>query len=346
MRHLANLPNSILWLGFIVSSLLLEGCATVHLSGLYTRPSPATRAERFLIQTDEYVILIAQAGDTLQSLAARFLNDKNLEWVIADFNNLRYLKPGQEVIIPLTSTNPVGVYTHGYQMVPILTYHQFGQQQGPLTVTPEMFKAQMAYLKAHDFRVIRLSDLQAFLQGEAPLPLRAVVITIDDGYKSVYTIAYPILKKYNFPATVFVYSDFIGLRSGLTWQDMQEMIASELIDIQPHSKTHGELASRQAVEDEMAYAHRIEEEIHHPAELIRRHLGLPIHTFSYPYGDTNDSVIARLKTHGYDMAATVQKGANAFFAEPFMLRRTQIYGDESLDAFKKNLDVFRLEKLL
>ena len=334
------------WLGFICFSFLLGGCVTLSMTDLHTGPSPSARTRPFLIQTNDYVILLAQSGDTLRSLATRFLGDPSRAWVIADFNNLKRLEPGQEVVIPLTPHNPVGVYTHGYQKVPILAYHQFGRRQGQLTVTPEMFDAQMAYLKAQDYRVIRLSHLQAFLQGRSPLPLRAVAITMDDGYKSVYTIAYPILKKYDFPATVFVYSDFIGSQRGLAWQDMRDMVASGLIDIQPHSKTHHSLVLREAEEDDAAYAHRIEQEIRHPAEIIRQHLRLPIHTFSYPYGDTNDDVIAWVKKHNYDIAATVQKGGNAFFADPYMLRRTQIYGHERLDEFKKKLEVFRMEKLL
>ena len=201
-----------------------------------------------VVKSDDYVIVIAKPGDTLQSLAQQFLGDPSQYWIIADFNDLRAVVPGQEVVIPLKTKNSIGVYANGYQMVPILSYHRFGSRKSKLVVTPEAFDAQMAYLKAHDYRVIPLTDLIAFIQGRKPIPHRALVITIDDGHKSAYTIAYPLLRKYGFPATLFVYTDFIGSHEGLSWQEMQEMVASNLIDIQPHSKTHTNLGLQKPTE--------------------------------------------------------------------------------------------------
>ena len=168
-------------------------------------------------------------------------------------------------------------------------------------MTPEAFDAQMAYLKAHDYRVIPLTDLIAFIQGRKPIPHRALVITIDDGHKSAYTIAYPILRKYGFPATLFVYTDFIGSHEGLSWQEMQEMVASNLIDIQPHSKTHTNLGLQKPTESNVAYAQRVEKEILLPSRQIQQHLKLPMHTFAYHYGDANDVVIAHLQEQRYHL---------------------------------------------
>jgi peptidoglycan/xylan/chitin deacetylase (PgdA/CDA1 family) len=341
-------------LAFLLTSvLLLGGCAENFYAKLPARQPThpdsqhheMVSAESDIIQTQNYIILITKPQDTLHSLAKQYLGDDAFYWVIADFNNVSHLAPGQEIVIPRTMQNPIGVYATGYQTVPVLSYHQFGQSKGKTTVTPEMFHAQMAYLKAHDYRVIPLSDLLDFLNGKQALPRRAVVITIDDGYKSAYTIAYPILKKYGFPATLFVYSDFIGSHNGLNWQEMREMVASKLIDIQPHSKTHLNLNLREALEDDTAYVQRVEKEISTPLQQIQTHFGLPIHTFAYPYGETNDFVIARLQHHDYQMGATVQRGGNPFFVDPFLLRRTMIFGDRSLEDFQKSLEVFRREKL-
>ena len=320
---------------------LLSACAGL----LPPSSSPAPRHVD-VVRSDEYVIVLAQPGDTWHSLAHQFLGDPAHYWRIADFNDLKELVPGQEVVIPLKPRNPLGVYADGYQMVPILAYHRFGPQKSHLTVTPEAFDAQMAYLKAHDYRVMPLTALLAFLQGRTPVPRRAVVITLDDGYKSAYTMAYPILQKYGFPATVFIYSDLIGTSTGLSWQDMRAMVASHLIDIQPHSKTHTTLGPKQPTEPHAAYAQRVESEIHFPAQQIQQHLNLPVHTFAYPYGETNDWVIARLQAHRYHMGVTVQRGGNPFFADPFLLRRTMIYGHHTLEDFIHKLDVFQKEKLL
>jgi peptidoglycan/xylan/chitin deacetylase (PgdA/CDA1 family) len=347
-----------MWPGSFIFSLglvlLLGGCVgTLHpKSDLLLPPLPmpdvtkSAPPEAEVVKTDEYVIVIAKPGDTLRSLAQRFLGDAAQYWLIADFNDFKQLTPGQEVVIPLKATNPLGVYASGYQTVPILSYHRFEPDKSRLVVTPQAFAAQMAYLKAHDYRVIPLTDLIDFLQGHKPLPRRAVVITIDDGFKSAYTIAYPILQHYGFPATIFVYSDFIGSAGGLSWQEMRDMVASHLIDIQPHSKSHMNLGLIEPTEDDATSAQWVEREIHFPARQIQQHLKLPIHTFAYPYGDTNDFVIARLQAQHYQMGVTVERGGNPFFTDPFLLRRTMIYGDESLEDFIDSLEVFRKERLL
>lgn len=182
MYEPAQVLSSLLTLSFI---LLLGGC-----SGLF-RPTPDFPSGVAFVKTDDYVIVIAKPADTLHTLAQRFLGNAAKYWMIADFNNIRQLAPGREVVIPLKAKNPIGIYINGYQTVPILSYHRFGSRASKLVVTPTAFDAQVAYLQAHDYRVIPLIDLHAFIQGQAPLPRRAVVMTIDDGFKSIYTIAYP-----------------------------------------------------------------------------------------------------------------------------------------------------------
>jgi len=291
-------------------------------------------------RSDEYVIVAAARGDTLRSLAARYLGDPGRAWVIADFNGFDRVSPGQEVVIPLRSQDPTGVRTDGYQTVPILCYHRFGDEQAKMVVSEASFAAQMDYLAEHGYRVIPLTSLVDFLQGKRALPERAVVLTADDGYKSTYQIAFPILKKHGFPATIFVYTDFVNARAGLTWPEMKEMVDSGLISIQSHSKAHSNLALPTADEDDAAYRERIDREVSVPTELIHKRLGVPLLTFAYPYGDANEQVIERVQEAGYRLAATVQAGGNPAFAYPFMLRRSMVYGDDDLTTFRRKLDVF------
>ncbi|HEY1392223.1 MAG TPA: polysaccharide deacetylase family protein, partial [Methylibium sp.] len=178
-------------------------------------------------------------------------------------------------------------------------------------------------------------------EGRQPLPRRSVVITIDDGYESVYRYAFPLLRKYGFPATLFVYTDFIGAREGLSWAQLQELAASGLIDIEAHSKTHRNLIERAAGEDDERYRQDIEMEAKAPRELLERRLGVKIRNYAYPYGDANETVLAALARQQYQLAVTVNPGGNAFFAQPLMLRRTMIFGDQDLEAFKAKLQISR-----
>jgi peptidoglycan/xylan/chitin deacetylase (PgdA/CDA1 family) len=209
-----------------------------------------------------------------------------------------------------------------------------------MTVSPSAFAAQLEYLASHDYHVIRLADLVDFMAGALPLPKRSVVITFDDGYASTYRYGYPLLRKYGFPATVFVYTDFAGAGDAMSWSEMKEMVASGLIDIQAHSKTHPNLTERLPGESDEAYRKRVDSEIVVPRDLLRRHLSEPPVTYAYPYGDANEIVAERVAKAGYRLAATVNPGGNPFFAYPLMLHRSMIFGDHDLEDFKARLQVF------
>jgi peptidoglycan/xylan/chitin deacetylase (PgdA/CDA1 family) len=303
------------------------------------RPPPAV-VEGVVAQNDHFVLYRPKRDDTLRSVAQQFLGDEKRGWEIADFNDVKELTAGNLVAIPLRPVNPVGVFPDGYQTVPILAYHRFGDKNGKMVVTPEAFAAQMKYLAEHDYRVIPMADLVEFLAGKRSLPQRAVVITADDGYASVYRHAYPVLKQYGFPATVFVYTDFIGAGDALTWPQMQEMIASGLIDIESHSKSHESLVAMLPGESERSYRARVDKELTVGRDVLQRKLGVHISIFAYPYGDASAAVVERAQKADYQLAVTVNPGGNPFFAQPLLLQRTMIFGDHDIEAFKARLQTF------
>ncbi len=276
----------------------------------------------------------------MASLAQNYLGDARRDWWIGEFNDITQVRPGQELAIPLKARNPVGVYPQGYQTVPILCYHRFANRASKLAVTPAAFSAQMEYLAQNHYRVISLGELQRFLEGNEPLPRRSVAITIDDGYRSSYELAYPILKKYGFPATVFLYSDFVGSSDAMNWAQMQELSKSGLIDIQPHSKTHSNLVLRLPQETEAQYRERLNKEVDVPSAAIEGRLNTKAHYFAFPYGDTNENVVEALKRRGVSLGLTVTPGGNGFFARPHMLRRTMIFGEDDVGTFASKLLVF------
>ncbi len=325
-----------------VTLLLAGGCAETPQRPPAPAPVPVAVAPRVegthvLAQNDKFVIVVAGPGVDFGSLAERFLGARARGFEIADFNRVVAVRAGSTVAIPLAPLNPGGVEPTAFQTVPILTYHQFGTRSSSMMVTPANFEAQMRYLAQNGYTVIPLARLVAFLEGKTALPRKAVVITIDDGYRSTYDIAWPILKKYGFPATVFLYSDFVGAPAALTWPQMKEMTAGGQIDIQPHSKTHSNLTAKLPEETDARYRERIRREVDAPIDVIRERLGEPTVTFAYPYGDVNEAVIEFLKAKGVRLGATVTPGGNGFFAPPPMLRRSMIYGSDDLEAFRAKL---------
>lgn len=328
----------------LAALLGIAGCATAPSPPPVSGPPPVAETEtlgRVIARNDRFVLYSTGPEDTLASVARRFLGTEKRQWEIADFNAVSRAEPGTVLAIPLRPTNPKGVVPEGYQTVPILCYHRVGSRTSRMVIAPDTFAAQLDYLARNGYRVIRLSDLVDFLQGKGQLPKRAVVITFDDAHISAYQHAYPLLKKYGFPATMFLYTDFLGAKEALNWTQMQEMARSGLIDFQAHSKTHSNLIVRLPGESDQHYRERVDLEIRVPRDLIQRHLSTKVTDYAYPYGDANELVLERLAHADYRLGLTVNPGGNPFFAHPLMLRRTMIFGEHGMDAFKAALQVFK-----
>jgi peptidoglycan/xylan/chitin deacetylase (PgdA/CDA1 family) len=309
------------------------------------RPAPGALGE-VAGRNGRVLIYLPRDGDTLAAVARRFLGSPDLAWQIADANGQRWRAvAGQPVVVPLVDGAPLGVTAEGAQAVPILCYHRFGPGQSKMVVAPAQFEAQLDWLARNHYQVLRLIDVAGFLAGKRTLPQRSVVLTIDDGYDSVYRHAFPLLKKYGFPATLFLYTDFIGSRDGLSWTQLQELADSGLVDIQAHSKSHRNLIEPAANETDVAvYRHNVEAELRLSRAAIERRLGalgIKVRHFAYPFGDANELVLEAMQRQQYELGLTVIPGGNAFFAHPLMLRRTMIYGDHSLDDFTARLQLRR-----
>ncbi len=323
-------------------ALALAGCATPPPAPEPEAPAaaPPAIAGPVINRDDDFAVVAVRAGDTYATLAERYLGDPAQAWRVSQFNDAQPLRPGQAVVVPLTNRNPIGVYAAGVQTVPILCYHRFGARPSKLNVTPAAFDAQMDYLARNGYTVITLKRLARFLEGKEGLPAKSVVITIDDGYRSTYEIAFPVLRKYGFPATVFLYTDFVGASDAMTWAQMKEMIGTGLVEIQPHSKSHANLTLRVPGENDARYRERIRREVEAPVATIKDRLGEPTATFAYPYGDVNEWVAELLASQRVALGVTVTPGGNAFYAYPFMLRRSMVFGNEDMDAFRAKLVTF------
>lgn len=319
----------------LLLSTMLAGCAT-------TGKAPAVEPE------DKDIIAVrAGALDTLQSLAATHLGAADKDWMIAEFNQIDRVQPGQTVLIPLKPYRPGGLAANGYQTVPVLVYHHITpKKQDKMSVPVDQFAAQMQYLDAQGYTVIPLTNLIDFFDMKAQLPAKAVVITFDDGWRDFHELAMPILKQHGFPATIFIYTDLIvGSSKTLSW-DMVKEIADAGFDIQCHSKTHRDMAKVMPEEDIPAYLQSLEEEIVVSADRIEQKTGKRVKLMAYPYGTTNSLVVGLLKKHGYSGAFTVKRGSVPAFSDVFRLNRSMVYGDFSMEQFRKQLTVFNEEDIL
>lgn len=296
-----------------------------------------------IASNDDFLVLQAGDGDTYGSLAEEFLGGEQYSDILQRYNPETPVTTGSYIAVPKKAINQSGVFIDGYQRIPVLCYHQFTEDkksQNKMVVTRAEFESQMDYLAANKYHVLALSELGSFLKGEKELPLNSVVITIDDGYKNYFEVAYPILKKHNFPSTMFIYPDFIGAGPALKWQDVKRLSQTPLVDIQSHSKSHDSLSPLPRGESDKGYLSRLRVEVEGAEKILSRKTGQAINQFAYPYGNSSLEIVELLEQNDYELAVTVHKGSNPAFSAPFLLHRTMIYGGDSLHAFKKSLDTF------
>jgi peptidoglycan/xylan/chitin deacetylase (PgdA/CDA1 family) len=327
----------------LAAACLVAACAALLQACGVAPPAPGAPGVggAVLGRNDRLALYVPRPGETTASIAQAMLGGADRAWEIEELNGASTVEPGRAIAIPLRPLNPFGVTADGYQTVPILVYHRVGRTPTRMTISPEGIAAQFEYLKANGYRVVRLSELAQFIDGRRRLPSRSVVVTFDDGHVSVYQYAYPLLRQYGYPATLFLYGDFIGAPEALKWPQLAEMAAAGLVEVQAHSRTHANLVQRATGESDGAYAARIDAELRQPRELIQRHLQTTVSHYAYPYGDANDLVLDRMAAARYSLGLTVNAGGNPFYAYPLALRRTMIYGDQDLAAFRAALQVFR-----
>ena len=222
--------------------------------------------------------------------------------------------------------------------IPILTYHNFTTEEGDsYKINITNFEKQMNYLATHNYSVISLSELLTGLRV-GQLPLKPVVITIDDGFKSTFTLAYPVLKKYNFPATLLIYTDFIEKNSfSLTWEEIREMTKNN-IEIGSHTLSHCNLLKYQENENYETYLDRIRREIILSKEILESKTGGKVKFFAYPYGVYSPIIKDVVIQAGYEGILNANSMSNNLNADPFSLNRQIISGKSSLNSFAQILN--------
>ena len=186
----------------------------------------------------------------------------------------------------------------------ILVYHRFGEQKHPSTNTKlDQFKAQLAELSLGPYRVVPLREIVAALRGGSAPPDRAVAITVDDAYRSVYEAAWPLLREAGLPFTLFVSTDLIdqGAPDLMTWAQVAELAQSPLVTIGNHSAGHlhrPEHAAEKATADILRAQNRLEQK-----------LGFAPDIFAYPFGELSLDLKAAVRELGFKAAFGQYSGA-------------------------------------
>jgi peptidoglycan/xylan/chitin deacetylase (PgdA/CDA1 family) len=194
--------------------------------------------------------------------------------------------------------------------VPILVYHRFGPVVADsMTVTTPVFEAHLRYLQDNAYTVIPLRQLVAYYLGGAPQPPpRSVVITVDDAHRSVYSQMLPLVRRYHVPVTMFVYPSAISNASyALRWEQLQELRATGLFDIQSHTYWHPNFKKEKQRLSPEQYRQFVEKQLRRAKDTLESRLGVQVDLLSWPFGIYNDELIAHATAAGYVAAVTLDR---------------------------------------
>lgn len=219
--------------------------------------------------------------------------------------------------------------------VPILMYHYIRVSPDPsdrlgfnLSVTPADFSRQMDWLAANGYHPVDFDDLRGYLLGREDLPSRPVILTFDDGYRDMYTTAFPILRSHQFKAVSYIVSGFVNSPPYVTADQVMEMDVNG-IQIGAHTVSHADLT--------MVSAADLRREVFDSRVSLEALVGHPVLDFCYPAGKFNDAVVRMVQEAGFQTATTTQPGVTHSAADRFVWTRVRVSGGESLEQFISDL---------
>jgi len=207
--------------------------------------------------------------------------------------------------------------THGV----ILQYHHISSSTPAATsLSPEDFEQHLNALEKDGFTVIALPELISKIRMNKPIKDKTVTITFDDGYKSVFEIAYPMLKKRGWPFTVFVVPEAIESKQThtMSWKQLIEL-SNNGGTIANHSYSHQHLLRKTADETNTEWQQRVFDDIQKAEQQIKYYIGQSTKLFAWPYGEYSSILFGPLKNAGYTAVAqysgAIHQGSN-FLALP------------------------------
>jgi peptidoglycan/xylan/chitin deacetylase (PgdA/CDA1 family) len=211
--------------------------------------------------------------------------------------------------------------------VPVLMYHSISEDDpGSMYVKPENFRRQMDFLEKAGYSIISLEELVEGTNSGRKFPYGTVVITFDDGFEDNYLNAFPVMAKYNFPATIFLITGYVGEKEGyMNWDQVRVMIANG-ISFGGHTRNNVYLPS-------LTDNAKLWEEISGSKKDIEQATGSVVDHFCYPIGGFNDNIKNTVKKAGYKGACTTNRGNDRYNKDVFEINRVKITNSDTTKPF-------------
>jgi peptidoglycan/xylan/chitin deacetylase (PgdA/CDA1 family) len=235
-------------------------------------------------------------------------------------------------------------YEYKEVLVPVLTYHRVTEKPTTeIDLTPKQVERQFQFFQDAGYQPITATEMLNCQEDPISFPKKPLVLTFDDGPLSNYTVIFPLLKKFGWKATFFIYPKVIAKKSQtqLTWKQLREMAAAGM-DIQSHTLSHPFLTSINAAGKER-YSKWLKRELQESKRIIESNLKRKVDILAYPYGWFNKYVEARCLRSGYRAVFTINYGVNRVEPERTRFDRFVITNNLSLAILKSFLSAKPLE---
>ena len=238
------------------------------------------------------------------------------------FCTLHFFVTGQESL-PVSNDQAEG------EELPILMYHGItnqAKQVSKFVISKEMLREDLQYLKENGYQTVTVADVIAFVKEGVPLPQKPVMLTFDDGYYNNYCYAFPLLKEYHMKAVISIIGKYTDLYtdtpdenpaySHITWNEVQEMMDSGLVEFQNHSyDLHTNDGSRNGSkkkrgESKEAYAKCLTEDIGLLQQEMQLHTGYTPTAFTYPFGGISEASCEILRDMGFQATLSCEEKTN------------------------------------
>lgn len=190
------------------------------------------------------------------------------------------------------------------QGVAILCYHRFGPTVADsMTTRTSVFEQQLARLKEEGYTIVPLVKAIAGLKGEATLPAKAVVLTVDDGHRTVFSDLLPIIRRDHLPVTLFIYPSAISNADyAMTWEQIKEAMAEPGVDVQSHTYWHPNFKTEKKRLPPQEYQKLVDSQLVKSKATLKKRLGVDTAILAWPFGLHDDDLDKAAQEAGYQAA--------------------------------------------
>lgn len=194
--------------------------------------------------------------------------------------------------------------------VPVLCYHRFGPTVADsMTVTTAVFESHLNYLRDNGYTVIPLQTLVDYELGKAPPPpAKSVVITIDDGHRTVYEEVLPLIKQHRVPVTLFIYPSAISNSHApyaMKWEQLHELVDTGFFTIQSHTYWHPNFKTEKKRLSQAEYDKFVTMQLQKSKAALEKRFGTTVDVLAWPFGIYDDDLLERAKAAGYTAAFSI-----------------------------------------